>query len=146
MNRGNAGWGAFFIIGALIGAFLALMFGTDENGNTKKSVKVKVKQTKDGMREFKEERIDPVIQVFEEKTKEAKAKFDMAMEDLTGKLAALKENVKNLDREKYMKLVDEVVEDMKKTGEYTSGQLSRLKTYMATDYKEITAEAAKKTK
>jgi ribosome-binding protein aMBF1 (putative translation factor) len=146
MYRNQAGWGGIFILGALIGAFLALMFGTDENGNTKKTVKVKVKATKDGMKEIKEQRIDPVIEIFEEKTKEAKEKFQLAMDDLSDKLVALKENIKNIDREKYMKIVDEVIADLKKSGNYTSTQLGKMKTYMANDYKEITAEVAKKSK
>lgn len=146
MNRENTGWGAFFIIGAFVGAFLALMFGTDENGNTKKSVKVKVKQTKDGMREFKEEHIDPVVEVFGEKTREARAKFDAAIDNMENRLSQIKGNLSELDRAKYDEIVAEVVADMKKTGSYTTEQLGKLRTYLANDYQQLTSTITKKIK
>jgi len=146
MYRDRADWGVFFILGTLLGAFLALMFGTDEQGNTKKTVKTKIKQTKDGMKEIKEQHIDPVVEVFEEKTREARAKFEAALSELEDRLAKLKTNIKELDGEKYRDVVDEVMADLKKSGNYTTDQLGRLKSYFVNDYKHITSGAAKRAK
>lgn len=142
MNR-NYGFGAgiLLLIGGMIGAFLALMFGTDENGETKESVRGGVKKTKDGMREFKEKQVDPFIEVMEEKSREAKLRFDQAVDELEIQLIALKGSLQNLDQEKYGEIVDDVVKKLKKSGNYTNEQLNRLSVYFKEDYDEIAAEA-----
>ena len=143
MYNDKAGWGIFFVFGVIFGAFMALMFGTDEDGETKENVRKGVQTTKEGMKEFKKEHIDPVVEVFEEKTREAKVKFDEAMIELNEQLIAMKDSLKNIDRDKYRKIVDEVIADLKKSGNYTARQLSRLQNYFMSDYEQITADVQK---
>jgi gas vesicle protein len=137
MYRDRGGWGVFLMLGALIGAVAALLLGTDEEGNTKKPVKVKVKKTKVYLHDFKQDHLDPVKEVFGEKTREAKAAFDEAVERFENKLAAVKGSIESLDRDKYNEVVNDVIADLKKSSGMTTGQLKRLGSYLKNDYSEI---------
>lgn len=139
MAQREAGWGFFFLMGALFGAVMVLFFGTDDEGNIKEPVRRKVVEGKEQVKEVKAKTVDPVVEVFGEKTKEAKEAFEKATEAMDKKLAAMKKSLEEIDREKYVKLVNEVLAELKKGGDYTATQLRRLKTYFIRDYEEVVA-------
>ena len=133
--------GLLLLFGAIIGAIAALFFSTNEEGETKESVKKKVKELKIQLQEAKEK--DVVKKIFGAKSDELVDLFRETKEDLVKRLAGLKGSLDNIDKQKYLDVVNEVVEDLRKNTSVDSNQLSKLKKYLVDDYKKLEKPAKK---
>jgi hypothetical protein len=135
-NRGGIFGSITFLLGLVFGGFLTLLLSTDEKGDMKKTVKNTVSDIKQRLKEVSEkERIEAI---FGDVSKEATERYQEARELFINKLAGLKQAVNTVDKEKYMAIIGEVTDELKKEGAMTAQQLKKLTNYLAEDYKKVT--------
>lgn len=144
MKKGKGTGILALIFGAIIGAITAIFLGTDKKGDTKKSLKKSVGQTKKKVEELDKKKI---IDAVSKKIDKSSAEFKKAKANLTKKLDVAKKKFGIIDKSKYQNLVSEVVKDLKKTGKATGAQLNEIKALLVSDYKKVAPKKkAKKAK
>lgn len=131
----NDGKGIIFMIGAAIGALVALLMATDEEGETKKPVKGKLKKVKTKIKENPE--AERLLAIFGEKSAKVQETYSEAVGMLNEKLTSFKGSVGEIDKSKYTAIVDEVVSDMKTASTMTATQLKKLKSFMLQDFEKL---------
>jgi RecA/RadA recombinase len=140
-DRGGILGSLTFLLGLVFGGFLTLLLSTDEKGETRRTIKTKVKEIKKTLKDVSEK--ERIQEVFGEVSKEATTRYLEAKELLVAKLAGLKEAVETVDKEKYMAVVNEVTAELRKEGAMTAAQLKKLTQFLADDYKKVTKKATK---
>jgi hypothetical protein len=129
-----------FLFGVVAGGVTALLLGTDDNGNTKAAVKARIKYTKDHIGEGElwiRNQAGEVADYLEEK-------FAGAQKMLEAKLKVIRERYGKIDQEKYAKAVNEVVDQLKSSGEVTLSQAKTISKYLMDDYHTLAVVPAKK--
>ena len=127
--------GILLLLGAIIGAIAALFFSTTEEGETKEIVRKKVKESKEKLGEVRESEM--VKKIFGKNSEDVVRIFRETKDDLVNRLAKVKGSLEKIDKKKYIDAVNEVIGDLKKNKQVTSDQLSKMKKYLADDYKKL---------
>lgn len=131
----NKSMGLVFALGAAAG-YIATLFLSD-------STKLKHKKVmKDKARDLERIMKDPnerqrVIDVFKEYSDESASYYRQAKENLVSGLASLKGGVTDIDKKKYQRVLDDIIEDFKQTKKIPTKQLDRLRTTLEADYVRI---------
>jgi uncharacterized protein (DUF3084 family) len=134
--------GILVLLAALVGAITAIFFTTDEQGETKETVRGKVKALKARLKDVDEKQV--AQKIFGEKSDEVLKMFRESKETVVTRLAKLKGTLDEIDKQKYLDIVTEVTEDLKHKSAVTSKQLAKLKDYLGDDYKKLTKTSVKK--
>ncbi|MCX6726651.1 MAG: YtxH domain-containing protein [Candidatus Shapirobacteria bacterium] len=91
-----------------------------------KSVKTEVKESQARLKD-----------IYGETTEEAKRKYEEVRNTLMGKVALLKTTGKEIDRDKYVKVVDDVVADFKTDMVSTKDGAEKLAKYLKKDWEKV---------
>lgn len=123
------------LTGALLGYIGSLFVSSKTKHKHKMLIEEKASKLKEALEETKS--VQRVEKVFEEKTAEAKAKYEAIKSDLITSLAKLKGTIADIDREKYQQIVDEVLARAKQDRRIIVEESEKLKNFLEDDYKKI---------
>jgi gas vesicle protein len=132
--------GNFFLaglIGALAGAVGGLLLAPKSGKETRKDI---VNLAADISKKIKTETSETkarVKDVFGKVTDDATEKYNEIKNSVVGKLAAVKTAGENIDKEKYSKVVDEVVSDFKDDLSATKSGAEKLMAYLKKDWEKV---------
>ncbi len=121
------------VFGALAGIFLAPKSGKENREAVLKKMKQLKKQI-DAMELDKK-----VKEVFGEVTEEGKMVYSKARKELVKKLDLLEDKWEEFDKEKYIMMVEEVIEDLKKETPKLAHKLVKLKDGFVKDWNDVFA-------
>ena len=88
-------------------------------------------------KETREEMVKKIRDIFGIYSTEYRDKFEMVREALEKRLIALKKTGANIDSEKYMSVVDEVVTDFKSDINTTKDGFEKLSKYLKKDWEKV---------
>jgi len=129
------------VSGALGGLFLAPKKGEELRADAKKRyLELKRLMEEKGVEE-------KVKRIYGKVTKATKSHYHQVRKDLISKLAALREGIDEIDKEKYLKIVDEVLTNIKKKPRKTSQKaIVQLKKSLVNDWRLLGTKIALKEK
>lgn len=130
-------FGLGVVFGTVIGALTAFFLLPSSGKKNREEVAKKVKELK---RLLQEHELDKKVkEIFGEATEEVKNFYLNTKDKVIEKAAELKEKVSEIDKEKYAKLVEATVRELKKEAKYTEKILEKLEKNLAEDWKKITS-------
>lgn len=135
--------GLALVFGAVMGAILAFLFGTNKDGDTKKEVKAAVKKTKETIEKVDKKK---VLEKVDDTAKKVGKHVEEAVKLFEHKFGDVKKTFAGVDKAKYQKAVTQVVEELKKTGKTTSKQLTEIKDFLMADYAKVSKKVTAKKK
>ena len=128
-------FGLGLILGAIAGGVAALFLTPTTGEENRELVAKKIKEIE---KLLEEEHLDrKVKEIFGEVTTEAKELYVKAKKELVKKLAALKETVASIDREKYEEAVKETINILKKEVKREAKDMEKLKDELMKEWKKL---------
>ena len=128
-------FGLGLLIGTVIGGLTAFFFSPTSGPKNREEVAKKVKQLE---KLLKEKEIDKKVkEIFGEASEEAVRIYNMAKEWLIADLAELKLTINEIDKEKYMAAVEDVMNKVKKEVKKDSKQLEKLKKQLMKEWAKM---------
>lgn len=132
--------GSFFLaglLGAMAGAIGGLLLAPQSGKETRKDI-IKManemsKRIKVGAGETKKR----VEEIYGKATDEAVEKYNSVRNAVIAKVAALKTAGNQIDKDKYAKVVDEVVNEFKSDFSETKNGMSKITTYLKKDWNKV---------
>lgn len=125
------------IIGALAGAVGGLLLAPKSGKELRADIATLAKELSTKVKLEAEESKQRVKDVFGNATEEAMQKYKEISTSLLGKVAKLKTTGQTIDKEKYEKVVEEVVADFKTDIKMTKTGVEKLLGYLKKDFTKI---------
>jgi gas vesicle protein len=133
-NKKKSFFGLGVIFGSIIGGLTALFLSPKSGKQNRKAVVSLIKKLK---RLIEEKNLDEEVKkIFDEATEEVKKFYLRAKEAVIAKLSEIKEKIKEIDKEKYLKLVAEVVNELKKEKKFAESVLEKLENQLKNDWEK----------
>ncbi len=127
--------GLGILIGTVIGGLAAFFLSPKSGEENREEVTGKIKQLK---KLLKDKHVDErVKEIFGEVTDEAERIYTQAQDWLIEDLAVLKEAVDKIDKDKYTKVVEDVMKKVRKEVKKDSKQLEKLKKQLLKEWEKI---------
>ncbi len=131
-------FGIGVLLGTVIGGLTAFFLSPKSGKENREDVMKKVGELK---KLLEEKHVDEIVKdVFGELTAEAKKTYHVTKDLLIHKLAVLKENVKDIKKDNYLEILDEVMKEFKKEAKHTEKVADKLKTQLASDWEKLNKE------
>ena len=134
-NKKSSFFGLGVVFGTIIGGLTALFLSPQSGKKNREEVVKKARQLKKLIEQNELE--TKVKEIFGEVTKEAKEFYLRAKEAVITKLAEVKEKVEEIDKEKYVKLVNEAVKELKKESKYAEKIFEKLEKHLKDDWEKL---------
>jgi len=132
--------GKFFmagVIGALAGAIGGLLLAPKSGKETRDDIARLALQISKKMKTEADETKTRVVDIFGKATDEATRKYKEVRSAIVSKIATVKTAGMEIDKEKYSKVVDEVVNDFVKDIEATKGSVAKITSYFKKDWEKM---------
>lgn len=81
-----------------------------------------------------------IIDIFKERTQEAKDSYQDARETFMKNLSSVRDSWQDIDKEKYMQILDKTMEEIRNNQSLPLRQLNKLKQYFESDYKLLQSQ------
>ena len=125
------------LFGTLIGAVGGLLFAPQSGKKTREEIKKMLlkldKEVETGVKDTKEK----VVEIFGNASEEAVAKYKEIKSAVMNKVAEVKTAGKEIDKEKYSVIVEDVVEDFKEDLKATKNGAVKLMSQLKKDWEKI---------
>jgi len=132
------------LIGTIIGGITALFLSPNTGEENRKIAGEKIKELEDLL---KEKEIDKKVkEIFGNVTHEAEELFIKTKKAVIKELAVLKDKLEDVDKGKYVKIVEKVITDLKKNPNHSLKDLEKLRDYLVGDWKKIVEHKERKSK
>lgn len=149
MNQHNdkkkSNFGAGVIVGAAIGGLAAFFLSPKSGKENRKMAMKKYEAIKKMLKGKSMEEV--VTEIFGKVTEEGKHLYNIARDEMTLRLDTMKETIDTIDRDKYVQLVDDVIERVKKEADATKERITKLQDFLLNRMgkaEEMAAEDGKK--
>jgi len=129
-------FGLGIILGAVLGGIGALFLNPKTGKENREAVAKKLKELKALIEKGKYD--EKVREIFGEVTAQTKKMYLSVREELTTRLADLHERISEIDKDKYLDLVDNVMKEVKKESKYSEKVIGKLKDNLVEDWKKVT--------
>ena len=126
-KKSNFGLGV--MLGTIIGGLTAFFLSPKSGPENREMAKAKIAALKKTLEEHKVP--EKLQEIYGEVTDEGKKAFLIAKKELEKKLSQLEESFANMDKKKYLKLVDEAMKKVKEQTKETAERINRLRAYFA---------------
>ena len=127
--------GMLLALGALAGYAASLFVPDKVRKEHKKQIKEKTEELKKILQDENERQ--RIREVFERYTEESVVSYRLAKSQLTSRLASLKDKVADIDREKYVEAVTQVIEELKAGKGISEKETKKLKKLFESDWEKI---------
>lgn len=125
------------LIGALAGAVGGLLLAPKSGKETRQDISKLAMEISKKMKMEADETKARVKDVFGKASDETTRKYKEIRTAVVGKIAAVKNAGTEIDKDKYAKVVDEVVNDFKKDLDATKGGALKIATYLKKDWDKM---------
>lgn len=129
--------GGKFVLGGLIGMAAGILLAPKAGKETREKIKKLAMNISVGMRAQVDETKDRVGDIFGKVNNEAVLKYRQVRDAVVSKIASIKTTGKELDKDKYGLIVDEVVAGFKKDFESTKDGLNKITKYLKKDWEKM---------
>ncbi len=132
--------GKFFlagIFGALAGAVGGLLLAPQSGKKTRQQIANLAAEIALSVKTKADDTKNQVVDIFGKYSEEAKAKYQAIKEGVTNKVAEVKTVTGEINKEKYGKVVEEVVADFKNDFENTKDGATKMVNYLKKDWEKI---------
>lgn len=134
-DQKSSKFGIGVLIGTLLGGLAALFLSPTTGEENREIVAKKVKQLE---KLLEDAELDKKLKsIFGETTEEVKMVYLQAKKEVIKKLAALKEAIDSIDKEKYEKVVHETVDILKKEVKREGHEMEKLKEELLKEWKKL---------
>lgn len=134
-DQKSSKFGIGVLIGTLLGGLAALFLSPTTGEENRELVAKKVKQLE---KLLEDAELDKKLKsIFGETTEEVKMVYLQAKKEIIKKLAALKEAIDSIDKEKYEKVVHETVDLLKKEVKREGHEMEKLKEELLKEWKKL---------
>lgn len=135
ITKKSSKFGLGLLLGTVIGGITALFLSPNTGEENREIVAKKIQDLKTLMEEKEVDK--KVKEIFGEVTEEAKNLYMKAKEELIEALARLKESIENIDKEKYMSVVEDVMKKVQKETNREVKQLEKLKNHLLEEWNKL---------
>jgi len=144
VNNKSSKFGLGVLIGAVTGALAGLFYAPKSGEKTRQEFKEKIDELQKLM---KEKEIDKKVEeIFGKVTEESKKLYWKTQDELIETLAQLREKVDQIDKEKYLQSVDQVVEKFRKETKASVKTVNELKKRFINEWQKLPKSKKKKRK
>jgi len=139
-------WLSFsFISGVILGGLGGLFFAPKQGRELRRETREKIKEVQAILKEKGVN--EKVKKIYGEATKETKKQYQRVRKDLVLRLSALEKGISEIDKGKYLEIVDEVLANLKKEPKKTSQKaLVKLKKSLRDDWQLLSTKIVLKEK
>ncbi len=134
-NNKSSKFGLGVLIGAVTGALAGIFYAPKSGEKTRQEFKKKIDELQELM---KEKEVDKKVEkIFGKVTDESKRLYWKTQDELIETLAQLKEKADQIDKEKYLKAVDQVVEKFRKETKASVKTVNELKKRFINEWQKL---------
>jgi gas vesicle protein len=128
-------FGLGLFIGTVVGGLAALFLSPKSGKENRELVMKKAKQLR---KLLEEKEVDKKVkEIFGEVSEEARSLFLLAKEEVIKGLASLEEAVEKIDKEKYIKIVEDAVKKVKKETKKEVKGMEKLKDHLLKEWSKL---------
>ncbi len=124
------------LIGAILGGLSAFFLSPKTGKENRKLLAKKVKELQDSFDDINIQA--KVEEIFGDVTDESMKMYKSAQKDLSKRLEEVKGKIEDFDQDKYIAMVEEVVDDVKSQVKGSSKHVEKLKSYLLDNWEKIT--------
>ena len=125
------------LLGAAAGIIGGLLMAPQSGKETRKAISLLATELSKKIKTSVDETEDRVKDVYGKVTDEAMEKYNQVKNAVVTKIASLKTTGNEIDKEKYRKVVDEVLADFKSDLDSTKNGAVKLATYLKKDWEKL---------
>ena len=125
------------VLGAIAGAVGGLLLAPQSGKKTRQEIIDLAEEITDRVKTKADETRDQVKDIYGKYTEEGKAKYLEIKEKVAAKVATVKTAGENIDKEKYGKVVEEVVADFKEDLAATKSGITKILNYLKKDWEKV---------
>ncbi len=125
------------ILGAAAGIIGGLLMAPQSGKETRKAISLLASELSKKIQTTVDETEDRVKDVYGKMSNEAMDKYNQVKNTVVSKVASLKTTGNEINKEKYSKVVDEVIADFKSDFESTKDGAAKLATYLKKDWEKV---------
>lgn len=132
--------GKFFLagmLGAVAGAVGGLLLAPQSGKKTRQEIADLAEEITNKVKTKADETKEQVMDIYGKYTEEGKAKYLEIKDAVASKVATVKTAGENIDKEKYGKVVEDVVADFKDDLEATKDSSAKIVNYLKKDWEKI---------
>ena len=137
-QKKSSRFGLGVLIGTVLGGLTAFFLSPKSGEENREAVVKKIKELKKNIDEMEIDK--KVKEVWGEVTEDGKKTFVKAKKELVKRMGDLEERWQEFDREKYVKMVEDSVEDAKSETKATAEKLLKLKDMFVRDWNKVFVE------
>ena len=140
-DKKSSGFGIGLVLGAVGGALAGLFLAPKSGKAMRKDAQKKYKELG---KLLKDKEVDKKIkEIYGKVTVEGKKLYLEVKEELMVALANLKDSIEDIDRDTYVKKVEEVVKNLKKTSAESADTVKKLKEELVKDWEKLEKSSKK---
>ncbi len=125
------------LLGAVVGALGGLLLAPQSGKSTREAISMLAKELSKKIKTETKETKERVLDVFGKATDEATQKYNEVKNSVVGKVAQVKTAGEKIDKDKYGKVVDEVVSEFKSELDSAKGSVSKIAMYLKKDWEKV---------
>ena len=131
------------LVGALAGAIGGLLFAPRSGKETREGIARMAKEISDQLKNETEVTTAKVKEVFGNASENARTKYNEIRDTLYAKVATIKSTGQEIDKEKYTKIVDEVVDSFKDDLNMAKNGVQKMADLLVKDWTKVKRAIAK---
>lgn len=137
MSKNKSGFFLAGLIGALAGAIGGILLAPKSGKETRRDIARLAAEISKKIKTETEETKSRIKDVFGKATDEAVNKYNEIKNTVIGKVASIKTAGEEIDKEKYGKIVDNVITDFKSDLANTKSGAEKIATYLKKDWEKV---------
>lgn len=137
-QKKSSRFGLGVLIGTIVGGLAAFFLSPKSGEENREAVVKKIKELKKNIEEMEIDK--KVKEVWGEVSEEGKKTFLKTKKELLKRIDGLEDKWQEFDREKYIKMVEDSVEDAKEGTKETAEKLLKLKDMFVRDWNKVFGE------
>lgn len=134
-------FGLGLIVGVIGGALAGIFLSPKSGRENREAVSKKINELKEAM--DKGELQEKVKEIFGDVSDRSVKFYNEARDEVMSRLDTLRDRAEDIDRDKYIKLVNQSIDDLKEKNKLPGDKLKKIKDYFIADWNKLTKSSKK---